>query len=44
LSATLIKTDYRIDIFAVVAARDTVCAFYAEGVGKVLVGFSPRAR
>jgi hypothetical protein len=66
-SATLIKTDYRIDIFAVVSVRSTLYAFYAEGIGKVaeaehqrisamavfntdmqigkvLVGFSPRAR
>jgi hypothetical protein len=33
--ATLIRTDYRIDIFAVVAVRDTLYTFYADGVGKV---------
>lgn len=34
-SATLIKTDYEIDIFAVVSVRDTLYTFYAEGIGKV---------
>ena len=34
-SATLIKTDYAIDIFAVVSVRDTLYTFYAEGIGKV---------
>jgi hypothetical protein len=33
--AALIKTEYRIDILAVVAVRDTLYTFYAEGVGKV---------
>src|SRR5205814_1055490 len=33
--ATLIRTDYRIDIFAVVSVRDTLYTFYADGVGKV---------
>ena len=33
--AALIKTDYQIDILAVVAVRDTLYTFYAEGVGKV---------
>jgi hypothetical protein len=34
-SATLIKTDYAIDIFAIVSVRDTLYTFYAEGIGKV---------
>ncbi len=34
-SATLIKTDYKIDILAVVSVSDTLYTFYAEGVGKV---------
>jgi hypothetical protein len=34
-SATLIKTDYKIDIFAVVSVTDTLYTFYAEGIGKV---------
>jgi hypothetical protein len=34
-SATLIRTDYRIDILAVVSVRDTLYTFYADGVGKV---------
>ena len=34
-SASLIKTEYRIDILAVVSVRDTLYTFYAEGVGKV---------
>lgn len=34
-SATLVKTDYKIDIFAVVSVTDTLYTFYAEGVGKV---------
>lgn len=34
-SATLIRTDYQIDILAVVSVRDTLLTFYAEGVGKV---------
>jgi len=33
--ATLIRTDYRIDIFAVVTVRDRLYTFYADGVGKV---------
>jgi hypothetical protein len=33
--AALIKTEYQIDIFAVVAVRDTLYTFYAEGIGKV---------
>src|SRR5258706_459766 len=33
--STLIRTDYRIDIFAVVSVRDTLYTFYADGVGKV---------
>jgi hypothetical protein len=34
-STTLIKTDYKIDIFAVVSVTDTLYTFYAEGIGKV---------
>ena len=34
-SAALIRTDYQIDILAVVSVRDTLYTFYAEGVGKV---------
>jgi hypothetical protein len=34
-NATLVKTDYRIDIFAVVSVKDTLYTFYAEGMGKV---------
>ena len=33
--ASLIKTEYQIDIFAVVSVRDTLYTFYAEGIGKV---------
>jgi hypothetical protein len=33
--ATLIKTEYQIDILAVVSVRDTLYTFYADGVGKV---------
>jgi hypothetical protein len=33
--ATLVKTDYKIDIFAVVSVTDTLYTFYAEGTGKV---------
>ena len=33
--ATLIKTEYQIDILAVVTVRDTLYTFYAEDVGKV---------
>lgn len=33
--AALIKTEYQIDIFAVVSVRDTLYTFYADGVGKV---------
>ena len=33
--AALIKTEYQIDIFAVVSVKDTLYTFYAEGVGKV---------
>ena len=33
--AALIKTDYQIDILAVVSVKDTLYTFYAEGVGKV---------
>lgn len=33
--ATAIRTDYRIDIFAVVSVRDVLYTFYADGVGKV---------
>ena len=34
-SAVLIRTDYQIDILAVVTVRDTLYTFYADGVGKV---------
>jgi len=34
-SAILVKTDYKIDIFAVVSVTDTLYTFYAEGIGKV---------
>jgi len=34
-SAVLIRTDYQIDILAVVSVRDTLYTFYADGVGKV---------
>ncbi len=33
--AALIKTEYKIDILAVVSVRDTLYTFYADGVGKV---------
>jgi len=33
--ATLIKTNYKIDIFAVVSVTDALYTFYADGVGKV---------
>ena len=33
--AALIKTEYQIDILAVVSVQDTLYTFYAEGVGKV---------
>ncbi len=33
--ATLIRTDYRIQIFGVVSVTDTLFTFYAEGIGKV---------
>lgn len=33
--ASLIKTEYQIDIFATVSVRDTLYTFYAEGIGKV---------
>ena len=33
--AALIKTEYQIDIFAVVSVKDTLYTFYAEGIGKV---------
>jgi hypothetical protein len=33
--AVLIRTEYRIDILAVVSVRDTLYTFYAEGIGKV---------
>jgi len=33
--ATLIKTEYEIEILAVVVVHDTLYTFYAEGVGKV---------
>jgi hypothetical protein len=33
--AALIKTEYQIDILAMVSVRDTLYSFYAEGVGKV---------
>ena len=33
--AAVIKTDYEIDILAIVSVRDTLYTFYAEGVGKV---------
>jgi hypothetical protein len=33
--AVLIKTEYRIDIYAVVSVKDSLYTFYAEGVGKV---------
>lgn len=34
-SAMLVKTDYKIDILAVVSVTDTLYTFYTEGVGKV---------
>jgi hypothetical protein len=34
-SATLIRTEYKIDILAVVSVTDTLYTFYAEGIGKV---------
>jgi hypothetical protein len=34
-SATLVKSNYRIDIFAVVSVTDTLYTFYADGIGKV---------
>lgn len=34
-SATLVRTDYKIDILAVVSVTDTLYTFYAEGIGKV---------
>jgi len=34
-TATLVKTEYKIDIFAVVSVTDTLYTFYAEGIGKV---------
>ena len=34
-NATLISTEYRIDILAVVSVRDRLYTFYADGVGKV---------
>jgi len=34
-NATLVKTDYKIDILAVVSVTDTLYTFYAEGTGKV---------
>lgn len=34
-SATLVRTDYRIDILAVVSVTDRLYTFYAEGIGKV---------
>ena len=40
-SASLIKTEYQIDILAVVSVRDTLYTFYADGVGKVLVSYTP---
>ena len=33
--ATLIKSEYTIDIFALVSVKDTLYSFYADGVGKV---------
>jgi len=33
--ATLVKTDYKIDIFGLVSVTDTLYTFYAEGIGKV---------
>jgi len=33
--ASLIKTEYQIDILAVVTVRDTLYTFYADGIGKV---------
>jgi hypothetical protein len=33
--ATLVRTDYKIDIFALVSVTDTLYTFYAEGIGKV---------
>jgi hypothetical protein len=33
--ASLIKTEYQIDIFATVSVRDTLYTFYAEGIDKV---------
>jgi hypothetical protein len=34
-NAALIRTDYRIDILALVSVKDTLYTFYAEGIGKV---------
>jgi len=34
-SATLVRTDYKIDILAVVSVTDTLYTFYVEGIGKV---------
>jgi hypothetical protein len=34
-SAAVIKSEYHIDIFAVVSVKDTLYTFYADGVGKV---------
>jgi hypothetical protein len=33
--AAVIKTEYEIDILAIVSVRDTLYTFYAEGIGKV---------
>ncbi|HEY7650867.1 MAG TPA: hypothetical protein VID04_17860 [Methylomirabilota bacterium] len=34
-NAALIRTDYQIDVLALVSVKDTLYTFYAEGVGKV---------
>jgi hypothetical protein len=34
-NATLVRTDYKIDILSVVSVTDTLYTFYAEGIGKV---------
>jgi len=34
-NAVLIRTDYQIDVLALVSVKDTLYTFYAEGVGKV---------
>jgi hypothetical protein len=34
-NAALIRTDYQIDILALVSVKDTLYTFYVEGIGKV---------